>query len=50
MVDIFDPLKDFIRLLRTMRRKMTANAKSVGLDKISIEGPVLKVEVIAIYK
>lgn len=50
MVEIFDPLKDFIRLLRTMRRQMTANGKSVGLDKISIEGPVLKVEVIAIYK
>lgn len=29
---------------------MTANGESVGLDKISIEGPVLKVEVIAIYK
>ena len=49
-VEIFDPLKDFIRLPRTMRRQMTANGKSVGLDKISIEGPVLKVEVIAIYK
>lgn len=49
-VEIFDPLKDFIRLPRTMRRQMTAEGKSVGLDKISIEGPVLKVEVIAIYK
>lgn len=49
-VEIFDPLKDFIRLPRTMRRQMTADGKSVGLDKISIEGPVLKVEVIAIYK
>ena len=50
MVEIFDPLKDFICLLCTMRRQMTANGKPVGLDKISIEGPVLKVEVIAIYK
>ena len=50
MVEIFDPLKDFIRLLRTMRCQMTAHGKSVGLDKTSIEGPVLKVEVIAIYK
>lgn len=49
-VEIFDPLKDFIRLPRTMRRQMTANGKSVGVDKISVEGPVLKVEVIAIYK
>lgn len=49
-VEIFDPLKDFIRLPRNMRRQMAANGKSVGLDKISVEGPVLKVEVIAIYK
>lgn len=49
-VEIFDPLKDFIRLPRTMRRQMTTNGASVGLDKISVEGPVLKVEVIAIYK
>lgn len=49
-VEIFDPLKDFVRLPRTMRRQMTAKGQSVGLDKISVEGPVLKVEVIAIYK
>lgn len=49
-VEIFDPLKDFIRLPRTMRRQMTNEGNSVGLDKISVEGPVLKVEVIAIYK
>lgn len=50
MVEIFDPLKDFIRLPRTMRRQMTANGNSIGIEKISVEGPVLKVEVIAIYK
>ena len=50
MVEIFDPLKDFINLPRAMRRQMTANGNAVGLDKISVEGPVLKVEVIAIYK
>lgn len=49
-VEIFDPLKDFIRLPRTMRRQMTSNGTSVGLEKIIVEGPVLKVEVIAIYK
>ena len=49
-VEIFDPLKDFIRLPRAMRRQMPMNGASVGLDKISVEGPVLKVEVIAIYK
>ena len=49
-VEIFDPLKDFIRLPRAMRRQMTTNSTSIGLDKISVEGPVLKVEVIAIYK
>lgn len=49
-VEIFDPLKDFIRLPRAMRRQMTTKGTSIGLDKISVEGPVLKVEVIAIYK
>ena len=49
-VEIFDPLKDFIRLPRAMRRQMTTNGNSVGLDTITVEGPVLKVEVIAIYK
>ena len=49
-VEIFDPLKDFIRLPRAMRRQMTANGNPAELDKISVEGPVLKVEVIAIYK
>lgn len=50
VVEIFDPLKDFIRLPRNMRRQMTADGNSIGLDKITVEGPVLKVEVIAIYK
>lgn len=49
-VEIFDPLKDFIRLPRAMRRQMTTDGNSIGFDKISVEGPVLKVEVIAIYK
>ncbi len=49
-VEIFDPLKDFIRLPRTMRRQMTTDDDSVGFNKITVEGPVLKVEVIAIYK
>ena len=49
-VEIFDPLKDFIRLPRVMRRQMEKNEKSSGLEKIKIQGPVLKVEVIAIYK
>ena len=33
-----------------MRRQMTADGTSIGIDKIAVEGPVLKVEVIAIYK
>ena len=49
-VEIFDPLKDFIRLPRVMRREMMKNGDSIGVDKISVSGPVLKVEVIAIYK
>lgn len=50
IVEIFDPLKDFIRLPRAMRRQMTSSDNSLGLDKIAVEGPILKVEVIAIYK
>lgn len=50
IVEIFDPLKDFIRLPRAMRRELAAKGTSVGMEKISVEGPVLKVEVIAIYK
>lgn len=49
-VEIFDPLKDFIHLPRPIRRQMADSSNSVGFEKISIEGPVLKVEVIAIYK
>lgn len=49
-VEIFDPLKDFIRLPRAIRRQITSDRSAAGLDKISVEGPVLKVEVIAIYK
>ncbi len=49
-VEIFDPLKDFIHLPRSIRRQIDTSDNSVGLDKILIEGPVLKVEVIAIYK
>lgn len=48
-VEIFDPLKDFIRLPRIMRRRVSMKETS-ALNKISVEGPVLKVEAIAIYK
>lgn len=48
-VTIFNPLKDFIKLNRTMRR--SGNFKEgTGLDPIVIDGPVVKVEFIAIYK
>lgn len=47
-VEIFNPLKDFIKLPRAVRRSMDSN--SVELEPIIIDGPVLKVEVIAIYK
>ena len=49
-VEIFDPLKDFVRLPRAIRRQMESNGRTEGLEKIKIPGPVLKVEVIAIYK
>ncbi len=49
-VEIFDPLKDFIRLPRAMRRQLDSKAVTSGLEKIKTQGPVLKVEIIAIYK
>lgn len=47
-VEIFNPLKDFIKLPRTFRRSMDSNSKE--FNPIVIDGPVLKVEIIAIYK
>ena len=47
-VEIFNPLKDFIKLPRAVRRSMDSNGREV--EPIIIDGPVLKVEVIAIYK
>lgn len=49
-VEIFDPLKDFIHLSRIMRKELEKDANNAGLEKIKIQGPVLKVEIIAIYK
>lgn len=49
-VVIFDPLKDFIRLPRMARRQMEKDGETMGMEKISVPGPILKVEIIAIYK
>ena len=48
-VAIYNPLKDFIKMNRTMRR-MSNLESNEQLQPIYVEGPVLKVEVIAIYK
>ena len=47
-VEIFNPLKDFIKLPRAVRRGMDSDSQ--GMEPILVDGPVLKVEVIAIYK
>lgn len=47
-VEIFNPLKDFIKLPRAVRRGM--DSRNQGMEPILVDGPVLKVEVIAIYK
>ena len=47
-VEIFNPLKDFIKLPRAVRRGMDSDTQS--METILVDGPVLKVEVIAIYK
>lgn len=49
-VQIFDPLKDFIHLNRAMRRQHELSSDGSGFEKIIIDGPVMKVEVIAMYK
>lgn len=48
-VEVFNPLKDFIKLPRAVRRGMDSSAKD-GFESIYVDGPDLKVEVIAIYK
>lgn len=47
-VEIFNPLKDFIKLPRAVRRGMDSGNQ--GMEPILVDGPVLKVEVIAMYK
>lgn len=49
-VEIFNPFKDFIKFPRTIRRKMDKKDSNPDFEPIVISGPVLKVEVIAIYK
>lgn len=48
-VTIFNPLKDFIKLNRAMRRAGKFEPGQ-GFDPIVINGPVVKVEFIALYK
>ena len=48
-VTIFNPLKDFIKLNRAMRRSGTFESGQ-GFDPITVSGPVIKVEFIALYK
>lgn len=48
-VEVFNPLKDFVRLPRAARRER-GDSVNDGFDIIYADGPVLKVEVIAIYK
>ena len=48
-VEIFNPLKDFIKLPRTFRREMN-NSSNNKLESIFVDGPVLKIEVIGVYK
>lgn len=50
-VTLFDPLKDFIKLNRTMRRSPDLKSSyTKEFSPIIINGPVIKVEVLAIYK
>ena len=43
-------LKDFIHMNRVMRRQQNMSSDDSGFEKIIIDGPVMKVEVVAMYK
>lgn len=45
-VPIFDPLRDFMKVNRALRRTMK---RSEGLEIVYEEGPVIRAEVVAIY-
>lgn len=45
-VTVYDPLKDFMKLNRMMRRSIS---RSEGLEAITIDGPAIKVSIVAIY-
>jgi len=50
-VTIFDPLKDFIKLNRAMRRSVEfKDSYSKEFSQIIVNGPVIKAEILAIYK
>ncbi len=48
-VTIYNPAKDFIKLNRAMRRASNLEENQT-LSPITVDGPVLKAEIIAIYK
>lgn len=45
-VAVFDPLKDFMKVNRAVRRSMK---RGQGLEVVYEDGPVIKAEVVAIY-
>ena len=47
---IYDPLKDFIKLNRTMRRSTDFKSDAGEFSPIKLDGKVIKIEVIAIYR
>lgn len=46
---LFDPLKDFMSLNRSMRKEMSKNKNNDKLNPIIIDSPGIEVEIIAIY-
>lgn len=50
-VKIFDPFKDFIKLNRAMRRRVDLkDSYTEEFSPIIVNGPIVKVEILAIYK
>lgn len=48
-VTIFNPLRDFIKLNRTMRRNGGIGSTN-EFSEITVKGPLVKIEILAIYK
>lgn len=48
--EVYDPLKDFIKISRAMRRHGNINSLPDELSKIYVNEPAVSIEILAIYQ